>query len=90
MSKEDLIVMQGEVVEVLPNTEFRVKLLDNEAIIIAHASGKIRKNKIKIINGDFVSVEMTTYDLTKGRISRRFKSRAEMEHNLGVENNTEK
>lgn len=85
MSKEDLIVMQGEIAEVLPNTEFRVRLLDNDVVIMAHASGKIRKNKIKIIKGDFVSVEMTTYDLTKGRISHRFKSRAEMERSLTTE-----
>lgn len=82
MTKEDLITMQGEIVEILPNTEFKVKLLDNQIVIFAHASGKIRKNKIKIIKGDYVNVEMTTYDLTKGRIVRRFKNMAEMQHNL--------
>lgn len=73
MSKEDLITVQGVVVEVLPNTIFRVKLNDMDVIILAHTSGKIRKNKIRILKGDSVEVEMTPYDLTKGRISRRLK-----------------
>jgi translation initiation factor IF-1 len=71
MPKEDLLTMNGIVVEVLPNTIFRVELDENHLIIIAHASGKIRKNKIRILKGDKVEVEMTTYDLTKGRIVRR-------------------
>jgi translation initiation factor IF-1 len=71
MPKEDLLTMNGIVVEVLPNTIFRVELDENHHIIIAHASGKIRKNKIRILKGDKVEVEMTTYDLTKGRIVRR-------------------
>jgi len=70
MSKEDLLSMNGVVVEVLPNTIFRVEL-ENGHTIIAHASAKIRKNKIRILKGDKVEVEMTTYDLTKGRIVRR-------------------
>ena len=70
MPKEDLLTMNGKVIEVLPSTMFRVEL-ENEHIIIAHASGKIRKNRIKILKGDSVEVEMTTYDLTKGRITRR-------------------
>ncbi len=70
MSKEDLLTMNGVVVEVLPNTIFKVEL-ENGHTIIAHASGKIRKNKIRILKGDNVEVEMTTYDLTKGRITRR-------------------
>ena len=70
MPKEDLLTMNGVIVEVLPNTIFRVKL-ENDHIITAHASGKIRKNKIRILKGDNVEVEMTTYDLTKGRITRR-------------------
>jgi translation initiation factor IF-1 len=70
MSKEDLLTMNGVVIEVLPNTIFKVEL-ENNHIIIAHASGKIRKNKIRILKGDKVEVEMTTYDLTKGRIIRR-------------------
>ena len=73
MPKEDIIVMQGVVIEVLPNTMFKVKLNDVDAIILAHTSGKIRKNKIRILKGDFVELEMTSYDLTKGRISKRLK-----------------
>jgi translation initiation factor IF-1 len=81
MTKEELIKMNGIVVEVLPNTIFRVKLImsengkeekeGNETIITAHASGNIRKNKIRILRGDKVELEMTPYDLTKGRITRR-------------------
>lgn len=70
MSKEDLLTMNGVVVEVLPNTIFRVEL-ENGHVIVAHASGKIRKNKIRVLNGDKVEVEMSTYDLSKGRIVRR-------------------
>lgn len=70
MPKEDLLSMNGVVVEVLPNTIFRVEL-ENGHVITAHASGKIRKNKIRILKGDNVEIEMTTYDLTKGRIVRR-------------------
>ncbi len=70
MPKEDLLTMNGVVVEVLPNTIFKVQL-ENGHIIIAHASGKIRKNKIRVLKGDNVEIEMTTYDLTKGRIVRR-------------------
>lgn len=74
MSKEDVITVQGIIVELLPNTVFKVKLTDmNDTIITAHISGKIRKNKIRILKGDAVEVEMTPYDLTKGRISRRLK-----------------
>ena len=70
MAKEELITMDGEVLELLPNANFRVRL-DNGNEINAHASGKIRKNKIKILLADKVSVEMTPYDLTKGRITVR-------------------
>jgi translation initiation factor IF-1 len=69
-SKVDLLTMNGIVTEVLPNTIFRVKL-ENSHEIIAYASGKIRKNKIRILKGDKVEVEMSTYDLSKGRIVRR-------------------
>jgi translation initiation factor IF-1 len=72
MPKEDLINMEGKVLEVLPNTIFRVEL-ENGHMITAHASGKIRKNKIRILKGDKIEVEMTTYDLTKGRIVKRLK-----------------
>lgn len=67
MSKDDQIEMSGTIIETLPNTMFRVQL-ENGHIITAHISGKIRKNYIRIINGDKVRVEMTPYDLTKGRI----------------------
>ncbi|MDR3289670.1 MAG: translation initiation factor IF-1 [Rickettsiales bacterium] len=74
MSKEDLITMNGVVIDVLPNTIFKVELDEmNKSVIIAHTSGKIRKNKIKILRGDRVEVEMTPYDLTKGRITLRHK-----------------
>jgi translation initiation factor IF-1 len=72
MSKEDVIQMQGEIVETLPNATFRVKL-ENGHEIIAHTAGKMRKNRIRVLAGDKVLVEMTPYDLTKGRITYRFK-----------------
>ena len=67
MSKEDNIEMQGTILETLPNTTFRVEL-ENGHIVIAHISGKMRKNYIRILTGDKVTVQMTPYDLTKGRI----------------------
>lgn len=70
--KEELLSFPGVVVELLPNAMFRVKL-DNEHQIIAHTSGKMRKNRIRVLVGDRVDVEMTPYDLTKGRISFRHK-----------------
>jgi translation initiation factor IF-1 len=70
MPKEDAIQMEGEVVETLPNTTFRVKL-KNGHIVTAHISGKMRKNYIRILTGDAVTVEMTPYDLSKGRIVYR-------------------
>ncbi|HVV68487.1 MAG TPA: translation initiation factor IF-1 [Gammaproteobacteria bacterium] len=70
MPKEDQIEMEGVVVEALPNTMFRVKL-ENGHVITAHISGKMRKNYIRILTGDAVTVEMTPYDLTKGRIIYR-------------------
>lgn len=72
MSKEDMIEFSGMVTELLPNAMFRVKL-DNEHVILAHTSGKMRKNRIRVLAGDRVNVEMTPYDLTKGRITFRFK-----------------
>jgi len=72
MSKEDAIQMEGEVVETLPNTTFRVKLKTGH-VVTAHISGKMRKNYIRILTGDQVTVEMTPYDLTKGRINFRHK-----------------
>jgi translation initiation factor IF-1 len=70
MAKEDQIEMEGTIVETLPNTMFRVEL-DNGHIVTAHISGKMRKNYIRILTGDRVTIEMTPYDLTKGRIIYR-------------------
>jgi translation initiation factor IF-1 len=70
MPKEDAIEMSGVVTETLPNTTFRVQL-DNGHIVTAHISGKMRKNYIRILTGDRVKVELTPYDLTKGRITFR-------------------
>ena len=70
MAKEDNIELGGLVVETLPNTTFKVKL-ENDHIITAHISGKMRKNYIRILTGDKVKVEMSPYDLTKGRITFR-------------------
>ena len=70
MAKEDNIGLEGLVVETLPNTTFKVKL-ENDHIITAHISGKMRKNYIRILTGDKVKVEMSPYDLTKGRITFR-------------------
>jgi translation initiation factor IF-1 len=72
MSKEDVVEMEGVVAEVYPDTRFRVTLT-NGIEITAYASGKIRKNHIRIIAGDRVTVEMSPYDLTKGRVSFRHK-----------------
>src|SRR5262245_16310546 len=70
MAKEDAIQMEGRVVDTLPNTTFRV-LLTNGHTVIAHISGKMRKNYIRILTGDAVTVELTPYDLSKGRIIYR-------------------
>ncbi len=72
MAKEDLIEFSGVVTELLPNAMFRVKL-ENDHVILAHTSGKMRKNRIRVLVGDTVTVEMTPYDLTKGRITFRQK-----------------
>lgn len=72
MAKEDMIEFTGVVTELLPNAMFRVKL-ENDHEILAHTSGKMRKNRIRVLAGDKVTVEMTPYDLTKGRITFRFK-----------------
>jgi translation initiation factor IF-1 len=72
MAKEELIEFEGTIVELLPNATFRVKL-SNDVEIIAHTAGKMRKNRIRVLTGDKVLVEMTPYDLTKGRITYRFK-----------------
>ena len=70
MAKEDQYVMEGEVIDTLPNTTFRVQL-ENGHVVTAHISGKMRKNYIRILTGDKVRVELTPYDLTKGRITYR-------------------
>lgn len=70
MAKEDHIEMAGVITETLPNTMFRVKL-ENGHLITAHISGKMRKNYIRLLTGDAVVVELTPYDLTKGRITYR-------------------
>lgn len=72
MPKEDLIEFEGEVLELLPGAMFRVAL-ENGHEIIAHTSGRMRKHKIRVMVGDRVTVEMTPYDLTKGRITFRSK-----------------
>lgn len=72
MAKEDLIEFEGKITEVLPNTMYRVEL-ENGHVVLAHISGKMRKNHIKVLLGDKVTVEMTPYDLTKGRIITRMK-----------------
>ena len=72
MSGKDTIEMQGKVIEVLPNTVFRVQL-ENDHVITAHISGKMRKNYIRIMNGDNVTVQLSPYDLSKGRITFRTK-----------------
>ncbi len=72
MAKEDLIEFAGTVVELLPNANFRVEL-ENGHVILAHTSGRMRKNRIRVLVGDKVNVEMTPYDLTKGRITFRHK-----------------
>ena len=70
MAKEEQIQMSGTVIDTLPNTMFRVEL-ENGHVVTAHISGKMRKNYIKILTGDIVKVELTPYDLSKGRITFR-------------------
>ncbi|MAJ24436.1 MAG: translation initiation factor IF-1 [Rickettsiales bacterium] len=72
MAKEDVLEYEGVVLEILPNAMFKVKL-DNEHEILAHTAGRMRKHRIRILAGDKVTVEMSTYDLTKGRIIFRHK-----------------
>ena len=72
MVKEESLEFTGVVLELLPNAMFKVKL-ENDHEILAHSSGKMRKNRIRVLAGDTVTVEMTPYDLTKGRITFRWK-----------------
>ena len=71
MSKQDVLQFKGKVVEILKNAQFRV-LLENGFTITAHTAGRLRKNRIRILNSDNVNVEVSPYDLTKGRIIFRF------------------
>ena len=71
MSKQDFLELKGEIKELLPNAMFRVKLENNHEVL-AHTAGKLRKNRIRVLTGDNVLVEVTPYDLTKGRIIFRF------------------
>jgi len=71
LSKQNFLEFKGKVTELLPNTMFRVKL-ENDREILAHTAGRLKKNRIRILNGDNVLVEVTPYDLTKGRIIYRF------------------
>ena len=75
MAKEDVIEVEGTVVEALPNAMFQVKL-ENGHVVLAHVSGKMRMNFIRILPGDKVTMELTPYDLNRGRITYRFKEAA--------------
>ena len=72
MSKQDVIEVEGKVLEALPNAMFQVEL-ENGHVVLAHVSGKIRMNFIRILPGDKLTIELTPYDLTRGRITYRFK-----------------
>lgn len=72
MAKEELLEFEGTVTELLPNAMFRV-VLENDHEVLAHTAGKMRKHRIRVLQGDKVTVEMTPYDLTKGRITFRYK-----------------
>ena len=72
MSKQDVIEVEGKVLEALPNAMFQVEV-ENGHVVLAHVSGKIRMNFIRILPGDKVTIELTPYDLTRGRITYRFK-----------------
>jgi translation initiation factor IF-1 len=71
MSKDDLLELTGQVTEVLPGNMYRVRLDDNQHIILAYLGGRLKQHKIKIILGDKVRVEISTYDLSKGRVTYR-------------------
>ena len=71
MAKENFLEFKGKVTELLPNAMFRVKLENNHEVL-AHTAGKLRKNRIRVLTGDNVLIEISTYDLTKGRIIFRF------------------
>jgi translation initiation factor IF-1 len=71
LSKQEVLEFKGKVIDLLPNAMFRVKL-ENDHIITAHTAGKLRKNRIRVLQGDNVTVEISPYDLTRGRITFRF------------------
>jgi len=71
MSKDNVFELRGTVLEVLPNSMFRVKLDENGHVLLAYSSGKIKQNRIKILMGDAVTVEVSGYDLSKGRVTYR-------------------
>ena len=73
MAKQDVIEVEAVITEALPNAMFKAKLKDNDMVVLAHVSGKIRMNYIRILPGDRVTVEISPYDLTRGRITFRFK-----------------
>ncbi len=71
MSKESAFKMEGEIIDVLPNATFKVKLIESDLIVLTYVSGKMRQHEIRILMGDKVDVEMSPYDLSRGRIVRR-------------------
>lgn len=71
MAKEDTLVMEGVVQDILPNTMFKVKLNDVDKVVLGHLSGRMRTNNIKVLMGDRVQIEFSPYDLSRGRITRR-------------------
>jgi translation initiation factor IF-1 len=73
LSKEDLIPAEGVVIDKQPNAFFKVQLVGSEHVVLAQISGKVRRNRIRILMGDRVSVELSPYDLTRGRITYRYK-----------------
>ena len=73
MAKQDVIEVEAIITEALPNTMFKAKLIDNDMVVLAHVSGKIRMNYIRILPGDRVTLELSPYDLTRGRIIFRHK-----------------
>ena len=73
MSKEDLIPAEGVIIDKQPNAFFKVQLYNSDHIVLAQISGKVRRNRIRILMGDRVTVEMSPYDLTRGRITYRYK-----------------
>ena len=73
MAKQDVIEVEAIIVEALPNTMFKAKLIDNDMVVLAHVSGKIRMNYIRILPGDRVTLELSPYDFTRGRIIFRHK-----------------